>query len=61
MQSFTRTIETGDRVRILVLGDRGVGKSCLLHMLCYQEPLHNARATIGFKAQVKVCLHVMTL
>ncbi|KAI8056828.1 P-loop containing nucleoside triphosphate hydrolase protein [Syncephalis plumigaleata] len=56
-QSATRIVETGDRVRILVLGDRGVGKSSLIHMLCHQEPLRDARATTGFHIDVKVYEH----
>ncbi|RKP09811.1 hypothetical protein THASP1DRAFT_28398 [Thamnocephalis sphaerospora] len=55
--SAPRTIETGDRARVLVLGDRGVGKSSLVHMLCHQEPLRDPRATIGFHADVKAYEH----
>ncbi|KAI9593018.1 hypothetical protein BDF19DRAFT_449209 [Syncephalis fuscata] len=55
--SAARIVETGDRVRILVLGDRGVGKSSLIHMLCHHEPLRDARATIGFHVDVKVYEH----
>ncbi|EDV20556.1 uncharacterized protein TRIADDRAFT_60948 [Trichoplax adhaerens] len=43
-----------DKVRILVLGDSGVGKTTLIHLLCHQEFLSNPYWTIGCSIHVKV-------
>ncbi len=44
-----------DRVRILVLGDSGVGKTSLVHLISQGQPLEQLSYTIG--AQVEVRLH----
>ncbi len=44
-----------DRVRILVLGDSGVGKTSLVHLISKGQPLTQLSYTIG--AQVEVKLH----
>ena len=44
-----------DRVRILVLGDSGVGKTSLVHLISQGRPLQQLSYTIG--AQVEVKLH----
>ncbi|XP_006816081.1 rab-like protein 3 [Saccoglossus kowalevskii] len=43
-----------DKVRILVVGDSGVGKSSLVHLVCHSEPIANASWTIGAAVDVKV-------
>ncbi|KAL1919602.1 uncharacterized protein VTP21DRAFT_1533 [Calcarisporiella thermophila] len=43
-----------DRARILVIGDAGVGKSSLIHMLCHEEPLRVPSHTVGFHIDVKI-------
>ncbi|RDD41875.1 Rab-like protein 3 [Trichoplax sp. H2] len=45
-----------DKVRILVLGDSGVGKTTLIHLLCHQEFLSNPYWTIGCSIHVKESL-----
>jgi GTPase SAR1 family protein len=44
------------KVRILVLGDSGVGKTSLVHYLCNGEALKNPNWTTGLSASVKVCV-----
>lgn len=46
---------THDRVRILVLGDSGVGKTSLVHLISKGKPLNDLSHTIG--ASVDVSLH----
>ncbi|KAF9917141.1 Rab-like protein 3 [Lobosporangium transversale] len=41
-------------VKILVLGDSGVGKSSLVHMLCHNEPLRPAIPTVGCNIDVRL-------
>ncbi|XP_070568181.1 rab-like protein 3 isoform X2 [Ptychodera flava] len=43
-----------DKVRIVVVGDSGVGKSSLVHLICHGEPIANASWTIGAAVDVKV-------
>lgn len=43
-----------DKVRILILGDSGVGKTTLVHLLSHGEVLRNASATIGANIEVKL-------
>ncbi|TRY63651.1 hypothetical protein TCAL_11411 [Tigriopus californicus] len=45
---------TLDRVRILVLGDSGVGKSSLVHLMAYGQPLQQISYTIGAAIEVKL-------
>lgn len=48
------------RVRVLVLGDSGVGKSCLCQRLCGQDIddiKRNETWTIGCQTHVKVSVH----
>lgn len=40
--------------KILVLGDSGVGKSSLIHLICYSKILSSAQWTIGFSVEVKL-------
>ncbi|KFH70823.1 hypothetical protein MVEG_03670 [Podila verticillata NRRL 6337] len=41
-------------VKILVLGDSGVGKSSLVHILCHNEILRGAPPTIGCNVDVRL-------
>jgi Rab-like protein 3 len=41
-------------VRILVLGDSGVGKTCLVHRLCYGDELKDPAWTVGCNTAVKL-------
>ncbi|XP_013414758.1 rab-like protein 3 [Lingula anatina] len=43
-----------DKVRILVVGDSGVGKTSLVHMICHNEPMLNPSWTIGCSVDVKL-------
>ena len=43
-----------DRARILVLGDSGVGKSSLVHLIAYGKPLSHITYTIGASNEVKL-------
>ncbi|KAL4233170.1 Rab-like protein 3 [Mactra antiquata] len=43
-----------DKVKILVLGDSGVGKTSLVHLVCHNEPTTNPSWTIGCSVDVKL-------
>lgn len=43
-----------DRVRILVLGDSGVGKTSLVHLIASGRPLSHITYTIGASNEVKL-------
>lgn len=36
-----------EKVKILVVGDSGVGKTSLVHLICQSEPIANPYWTIG--------------
>ncbi|KAK7108236.1 rab-like protein 3 isoform X2 [Littorina saxatilis] len=42
-----------DKAKVLVVGDSGVGKTSLVHLICHNEPCHNPSATIGCSVEVK--------
>ncbi|KAG8223848.1 hypothetical protein J437_LFUL007869 [Ladona fulva] len=46
---------TIDKVRVIVVGDSGVGKSSLTHLICHNQPIKNPSWTIG--CSVEVMLH----
>ncbi|CAJ0625873.1 6953_t:CDS:2 [Entrophospora sp. SA101] len=50
-------MEHYDRIRIVVVGDSGVGKTSLVHMLCYNEALRYPTWTIGCNVDVKFYTH----
>lgn len=43
-----------DKVRIIVVGDSGVGKSSLVHALCHGVPINNPSWTVGCSVDVKL-------
>lgn len=43
-----------DRVRILVLGDSGVGKTSFVHLSAHNEPMRSPSWTIGCSVEVKL-------
>ncbi|XP_067896928.1 rab-like protein 3 isoform X2 [Heterodontus francisci] len=43
-----------ERVKVLVLGDSGVGKSSLVHLLCHNQVLGNPSWTVGCSVDVRV-------
>mmetsp|Transcript_15974 Transcript_15974/g.28656 ORF Transcript_15974/g.28656 Transcript_15974/m.28656 type:complete len:242 (+) Transcript_15974:272-997(+) len=45
------------KVRILVLGDSGVGKTSLVHQICYGSILKDPRWTVGCGIEVKLQAH----
>ncbi|WAR09245.1 RABL3-like protein [Mya arenaria] len=42
-----------DKVKILVVGDSGVGKTSLVHLICHNEPTNSPGWTIGCSVDVK--------
>lgn len=43
-----------DKVKVLLVGDSGVGKSCLTHLIAHNEPIHNPSWTVGCSVEVKL-------
>ncbi|XP_063297957.1 rab-like protein 3 [Pelobates fuscus] len=43
-----------DRVKVLVLGDSGVGKSSFVHLLCQNQVLGNPSCTVGCSVDVRL-------
>ena len=43
-----------DRVKVLVIGDSGVGKSSLVHLLCQNQVLGNPSWTVGCSVDVRI-------
>ncbi|XP_037519878.1 rab-like protein 3 isoform X1 [Rhipicephalus sanguineus] len=54
MKKSDSTLALIDKVKILVVGDSGVGKSSAVHLLCHNRPLANASWTIGCNVEVKL-------
>lgn len=46
-------MEASDKIKVLVLGDSGVGKSCLVNLICNQNQKSNTSWTIGCSIEVK--------
>ncbi|XP_045116050.1 rab-like protein 3 isoform X2 [Portunus trituberculatus] len=45
---------TMNKVKILVVGDSGVGKTSLVHLICHGEALGNSSWTIGCSVEVRI-------
>jgi Rab-like protein 3 len=45
-----------ERVKILVAGDSGVGKTSLVHLIAHQDILKKSSWTIGCSVDVKVLI-----
>lgn len=43
-----------DKVRVTVVGDSGVGKTSLVHLICHNEPINNPSWTVGCSVEVKL-------
>ncbi|XP_052088841.1 rab-like protein 3 isoform X1 [Mytilus californianus] len=43
-----------DKIKIIVVGDSGVGKTSLVHLMCHNEPNSNPGYTIGCSVEVKL-------
>ena len=43
-----------EKIKIVVVGDSGVGKTTLVHLLAHQEVLKKSSCTIGCSVDVKV-------
>lgn len=43
-----------DKVKIIVVGDSGVGKTSLTHLICQQQPIGNPSWTVGCSIEVKL-------
>ncbi|CAL1538919.1 unnamed protein product [Lymnaea stagnalis] len=43
-----------EKVKVLVVGDSGVGKTSLVHLICHNEPCYTPTATIGCSVEVKL-------
>ncbi|KAJ3057439.1 hypothetical protein HK097_006367 [Rhizophlyctis rosea] len=54
------TFDPTDKVRVVVVGDPGVGKTSLLNILCHGEPLRAHARTAGVNVDVKVHDHTRT-
>ncbi|TRY97215.1 hypothetical protein DNTS_013713 [Danionella cerebrum] len=54
IEYFRKEMASLDRVKVLVLGDSGVGKSSLVHLLCQNQVLGNPSWTVGCSVDVRV-------
>ncbi|CAD5118571.1 DgyrCDS7259 [Dimorphilus gyrociliatus] len=43
-----------EKVRVLIVGDSGVGKTSLIHLICHNEPIANPYWTIGCSVECKL-------
>jgi len=43
-----------DKVKIVVVGDSGVGKTSAVHLICHNQPLSNPSWTVGCALEVKL-------
>jgi GTPase SAR1 family protein len=48
------SMKNADKVRILVLGDSGVGKTSLIELVCSGEELRKPRSTVGCAVHMKI-------
>ena len=43
-----------DKIKVLVLGDSGVGKSSLVHLICHSEAIRSTQWTIGCSVDINM-------
>ncbi|PNF40995.1 Rab-like protein 3 [Cryptotermes secundus] len=43
-----------DKVKVIVVGDSGVGKSSLTYLICHHQPINNPSWTVGCSVEVKL-------
>mgnify|MGYP005865732417 CR=1 FL=1 len=48
--------EEPKQFKILVVGDKDVGKTSFVHLVCHGEPGSNPQWTIGCNVQLLVCI-----
>lgn len=54
MRKNDGTLASFDKVKILVVGDSGVGKSSAVHLICHNCPLTHGSWTVGCSVEVKL-------
>ncbi|KAI9007231.1 P-loop containing nucleoside triphosphate hydrolase protein [Gaertneriomyces semiglobifer] len=54
------TFDPVDKARIVVVGDQGVGKTSLVHLLCQDEVLKHPGKTVGCAVDVKIFINSHT-
>ncbi|KAG0266024.1 Rab-like protein 3 [Mortierella polycephala] len=54
LSHFTSSPDFDATAKVLVLGDSGVGKSSLVHILCHNEPVRSSTPTIGCNVDVRL-------
>ena len=47
-------LQNADKIRILVLGDSGVGKTSLVELICSGTELRKPRSTVGCTIHMKI-------
>ncbi|VDM23235.1 unnamed protein product [Hydatigera taeniaeformis] len=43
-----------DRLKVIVVGDSGVGKTAFVHLLCYEQVLPNPSWTVGCSIELSI-------
>ena len=47
-------VKNAEKIRVLVLGDSGVGKTSLIELVCSGEELRKPRSTVGCAIHMKI-------
>ena len=48
------SMKNAEKIRLLVLGDSGVGKTSLMELLCTGQELRKPRSTVGCEIHMKI-------
>jgi len=48
------SMKNAEKIRLLVLGDSGVGKTSLMELLCTGQELRKPRSTVGCAIHMKI-------